>query len=335
MKMDLVKNQSAFFTVSTRCKLIRQMAVAGFTATFLVSFFCLELAAQTTPNIKGDADTVIVNTDIVSFNVTITDSVGRHVKGLKKDAFTVYDNNEKQQIEFFSNDDSPASVCVIFDFSGSMSSDKLTKAKNALSRFMENGHESDEYFLIGFNDRVRLLKDGTQNPDEILNAFILADAKGKTALFDACYLGVNKLLRATHNKKIILLVSDGQDNNSRYSFKDVKEMLKESDVSIYSIAVQNSNDVGTFEGINGLINLKELSDISGGLAFLPKENDDLEQIFNYIAIETRLQYSIAYRPSNFQMDGKWHKVKVKVSKIKNFPSLFVRTRQGYYARPKG
>lgn len=273
MKIDrivLMAKQNRLFSYMS-CWLIKQISSLAFVITIIALIFCIatRISAQSShgPNKSSpSSDTLIINTDLVNFNVTVTDMEGHHVMGLKRDSFTVYDNGVKQDIELFDSEDAPASICIILDLSGSMSEDKLERAKKALGRFMENGHELDEYFLIGFNQRVRLLQDSTNDPNEILNSFILAEAKGQTALFDACYIGIEKLTRASQSKKIILLVSDGQDNSSRYTFNEVKELLKESDVSIYSIAIQNSVDKGTMDGMRGLISLKNLSGISGGLA---------------------------------------------------------------------
>ena len=148
-----------------------------------------------------DDRSVITNTDLITLTVTVTDTYGRYVSGLSKGAFAVFDNKQQQEITFFSDDDSPVSVGVIFDVSGSMSGDKVKRARDALSKFIQTSHDSDEYFLIAFNSRAQLLLDRTRDGDSVLNKLTFVDTKSQTALYDACYLGVEKVQRGAHPKR--------------------------------------------------------------------------------------------------------------------------------------
>jgi Ca-activated chloride channel family protein len=274
---------------------------------------------------------VIVNTDLITMTVTVTDTYGRYVSGLDKKAFKVFEDKEEQNIEYFSDDDAPVSVGVIFDVSGSMSGEKIRKAREALSRFIETSHDNDEYFLIAFNSRAQLLLDKTRDGDAVLDKLTFIETKSNTALYDACYLGVEKVSHGAHPKRALLLISDGQDNNSRYTFSEVRRLLKESDVVLYSIGILGGNDPGSSLGMDGQAILDELSAVSGGKAFFPNTSAEMDELFERIALELRHQYSIAYRPKNFTNDGKWHKLKVKVTPPRGLPRLFVRSREGYYA----
>jgi Ca-activated chloride channel family protein len=274
---------------------------------------------------------VIVNTDLITLTVTVTDTYGRYVSGLDQKAFKVFEDKEEQNIEYFSDDDAPVSVGVIFDVSGSMSGDKIRKAREALSRFIETSHDNDEYFLIAFNSRAQLLLDKTRDGDAVLDKLTFVETKSNTALYDACYLGVEKVSRGAHPKRALLLISDGQDNDSRYTFSEVRRLLKESDVVLYSIGILGGNDPGSSLGMDGQAVLDELSAVSGGKAFFPNTSAEMDELFERIALELRHQYSIAYRPKNFTNDGKWHKLKVKVTPPRGLPRLFVRSREGYYA----
>jgi len=278
-------------------------------------------------------NTVITNTDLITFTVTVTDTYGRFVSGLSKNAFTVFDEKKPQEITFFSDDDSPVSVGVIFDVSGSMSGDKVRRARDALSKFVQTSHNSDEYFLIGFNSRAQLLMDKTRDGNAVLDKMTFVQTTGNTALYDACYLGVEKVQRGAHPKRALLLISDGQDNNSRYTFNELRRLLKESDVVLYGIGILGGGDAGSALGMEGQGILDELAGVSGGKAFFPRSNAEMDDIFEQIALELRHQYSIGYKPSNFSNDGKWHKVKVKVTPPRGLPRLFVRTKEGYYAIP--
>jgi Ca-activated chloride channel family protein len=243
------------------------------------------------------------------------------------------DEKKPQQITYFSDDDAPVSVGVIFDVSGSMSGDKIKRARDALSKFIQTSHNSDEYFLIAFNSRAQLLLDRTRDGDSVLDKLTFVQTRNQTALYDACYLGVEKVQRGTHPKRALLLISDGQDNNSRYTFNEVRRLLKESDVVLYSIGILSGSDAGSSMGMEGQGILDELSGVSGGKAFFPRSAAEMDDIFEQIALELRHQYSIGYRPDNFTNDGKWHKIKVKVTPPRGLPRLFVRSKEGYYAIP--
>ena len=291
-------------------------------------------AATPTPKLGSELDdkTLITNTDLITLTVTVTDTYGRYVSGLSKSAFAVFDNKQQQEITFFSDDDSPVSVGVIFDVSGSMSGDKVKRARDALGKFIQTSHDSDEYFLIAFNSRAQLLLDRTRDGDSILNKLTFVETKSQTALYDACYLGVEKVQRGSHPKRALLLISDGQDNDSRYTFNELRKLLKESDVTLYAIGILSGSDAGSSLGMEGQGILDELSGVSGGKAFFPRSAAEMDDIFEQIALELRHQYSIGYKPETFVNDGKWHRVKVKVTPPRGLPRLFVRSKEGYYAR---
>jgi Ca-activated chloride channel homolog len=278
-----------------------------------------------------DKTPVITNTDLITFNVTVTDIYGRFVSGLSKQAFSIFDEKQPQEITFFSDDDSPVSVGVLFDVSGSMSGDKVHRARDALAHFIQTSHDRDEYFLIGFNSRAQLLMDRTRDGNAVLDKLTFVQTKNNTALYDACYLGVERVQRGTHPKRALLLISDGQDNNSRYTFNELRRVLKESDVVLYAIGILGGSDVGSSLGMEGQSILDELAGVSGGKAFYPRGPAEMDDIFEQIALELRHQYSIGYRPGNFSNDGKWHKIKVKLTPPRGLPRLFPRYKEGYYA----
>lgn len=286
---------------------------------------------QKNPNEIGGGP-VITNTDLITVTVTVTDTYGRYVSGLSKSAFTLLDDKRPQEITYFSDDDAPVSVGVIFDVSGSMSGDKIRRAREALSKFIQTSHNSDEYFLIAFNSRAQLLLDKTRDGNSVLDKLTFVQTRNNTALYDACYLGVEKVQRGTHPKRALLLISDGQDNNSRYTFKELRRLLKESDVTLYGVGILGGGDTGTL-GMEGQGILDELANISGGKAFFPRNNEEMDDIFEQIALELRHQYSIGYKPDNFTNDGRWHKIKVRVTPPRGLPRLFVRSKEGYYAVP--
>jgi Ca-activated chloride channel family protein len=280
---------------------------------------------------KPSDERVIINTDLISFNVTITDQYGRFVSGLPKSVFTVLDDKQPQEITFFSDEDAPVSLGIVFDLTGSMSGDKVKRAREALEHFFETSREGDEYFLITLqNGHANLALDRTRDSQAVLNKLTFVQTRGTTAFYDACYLGVDKVTHGTHPKRALLVISDGQDNNSRYRFNELRRLVKESDVIIYAIGIEEPGD-GELASDGQLI-LDDIAAVSGGKAFFPQSSAEMNDIFESIALELRHQYAIGYRPTGFSANGKWHNLKIKVNPPRGLPHLFVRSRDGYYAQ---
>ena len=311
----------------------------SFRAITLASAFFLPLFAisaqqpAATPPPDDPPGPVRIKTDLVTLTLTVTDLYGRYVSGLSKNAFTVLDNNQEQEISFFSDSDAPVSVGVLFDVSGSMGGEKIQKARKALSRFINSSHPSDEYFLIAFNSRAQLLLDRTRDGDAVLQKLTLVSPRQNTALYDAVYLGIERVTRGAHQKKALLIISDGQDNSSRYNFGEVRRLMKESDVVTYAVGIIDASDAQSQLGMQGQAFLDELTSVTGGKSFYPTSDIEMDEIFERIALELRHQYSIGYTPKDFQPDGKWRKVKVRVKPPRGLPRLTVRSREGYYATP--
>ena len=289
-----------------------------------------------TPRLPDDPDDtgpVRIKTDLVTLTLTVTDPYGRYVSGLGKTNFIITDNNQEQEISYFSDSDSPVSIGIIFDVSGSMNKEKIAKARKALERFVATSHPSDEYFLIAFNSRAQMLMDRTRDGEALVRKLTLVQPKNNTALYDAVYLGVEKVTRGAHQKRALLIISDGQDNASRYNFGEVRRLMKESDVVTYAVGIQDRGDSSSMLGMQGQAFLDELTSVSGGKSFYPITDVEMDEIFERIALELRHQYSIGYVPKDFKADGKWRKVKVKMKPPRGLPRLSVRGREGYYATP--
>jgi len=313
--------------------LLLKRIVATAVFCFLTATFTLAQQAVPTPPVDPDEGPVRVKTDLVTLTLTVTDAYGRYVSGLNKNAFTITDNGQEQEITYFSDADAPVSVGILFDVSGSMNSEKIKKARRALERFINTSHPSDEYFLIAFNNRAQLLMDRTRDGEAVLRKLTLVQPKNNTALYDAVYLGVERVTRGAHQKRAMLVISDGQDNASRYNFGEVRRIMKESDVVTYSVGIMDRGDAASADGMQGQAFLDELSSVTGGKSFYPSTDIEMDEIFERIALELRHQYSIGYTPKDFQPDGKWRKVKSKVKPPRGLPRLTVRAREGYYATP--
>jgi Ca-activated chloride channel family protein len=271
-------------------------------------------------------------TEIVTLTVTVTDPYNRLVTGLDKQHFEVFEDKVKQSIDFFTDDDVPVSLGIVFDVSGSMKG-KLDRARDALRAFIQTSHDDDDFFLVGFNQRANLLAEFSDG-NTLVSKLTLVDPKGQTALYDAAYLGIEKVRQGRHNKRSLLLISDGQDNSSRYTYGELRKLLKEADVQIYCIGiVEMGGTAGSALDLQGQSILEEISQVTGGKAFFPRSSAELEDATTRIALELRHQYSIAYTPTNVKRDGKWHKIKVDVNPPRGLPRLTVRTKEGYYAVP--
>jgi Ca-activated chloride channel homolog len=285
------------------------------------------------PRKDGPAGPIIkLDTNLVTLTVTVTDPYDRLVTGLDRQHFEVFENKVKQTIEYFRDDDVPVSLGIVFDVSGSMKG-KLDRARDALKAFIQTSHDSDDFFLIGFNQRANLLAEFTDG-NTLQSKLTLVDSKGQTALYDAAYLGIEKVKLGRHTKRALLLISDGQDNSSRYTYGELRKLLKEASVQIYCIGiVEMGGGAGGTLDLQGQSILEEVSQITGGKAFFPRSAAELEDATTRIALELRHQYSIGYTPTNVERDNQWHKIKVKVIPPRGLPNLNVRSKEGYYAVP--
>jgi Ca-activated chloride channel family protein len=277
-----------------------------------------------------DSRLLKVDVNLVLVPVTVTDEMNRVVLGLEKENFQVYENKQLQSIQSFSSMDVPVSIGIIFDTSGSMVT-KIDRAREAIGELIETANPQDEFFLITFADQPIDLADFTTSPEELMSDLIFARPKGLTALLDAVYLGLAKMHSARYTKKALLIISDGGDNHSRYSEKDLKRLVKESDVMIYAIGIYD-NYFRTVEEQLGPELLSDISELSGGRSFTVDNPNDLPDIAGKIGVELRNQYVLGYRPNEGVADSKWHNIRIKLLPPKGLPRLQVSAKQGYYAR---
>jgi Ca-activated chloride channel homolog len=273
--------------------------------------------------------TIKTKVDLVLVPVTVTDPANRLVTGLDKENFELFEGKDRQELRNFSSEDAPISLGVIFDMSGSMSS-KIERAREAVIQFFKTANPQDEFFLVTFADRPEEISDFTQSIDDLQGKLVFTVPKGRTALLDAIYLGVSKMREAKFPKKALLIISDGGDNHSRYTEGEIKSLVKEADVMIYSIGIYD-HYFQTEEERLGPQLLGDVTELSGGRAFTIDNPNDLGDVATKIGIELRNQYVLGYRPKNPGHDGKWHKIKVKLLPPKGLPPLHVYAKTGYYA----
>jgi Ca-activated chloride channel family protein len=209
-------------------------------------------------------------------------------------------------------------------------SDKIDKSRDAVVEFFRTANPQDEFFCITFSDKPELLADFTQSVEDIQSKLVYAVPKGRTALLDAIYLGMNRMRKARYQRKALLIISDGGDNHSRYTEGEIRSMVKEADVQIYGIGLFD-RDFKTPEEREGPALLSEITEVTGGRTFTIDAPNELADVATKIGIELRNQYVLGYRPTNPARDGKWRKIKVKLIPPKGLPPLHVYAKTGYYA----
>ena len=273
-----------------------------------------------------------VEVDMVLVNVTVIDRYNRFVTGLEKEHFQVFEDKKPQTVTHFSNEDVPLSVGLLFDSSGSMS-DKLDQARMAVMQFFRSSNPNDEYFLISFNDRPNQIAEFTQDQATLQRKLDFTEAKGRTSLLDAIYLGLYEMRNAKHTRKVLLIFSDGGDNHSRYTERDILEAVKEADVQIYAVGIHepSAGRMRIPEEWFGPSLLAELAEITGGRHFDVNNLNDLPDIARKIGRELRNVYVLGYQPVNSTRDGKWRKIQVKLIPPRGLPPLQSFSRSGYYA----
>lgn len=266
--------------------------------------------------------------NMVLVPVTITDGLNRPVVGLDQGNFQLFENKKAQAIKHFSSEDTPVSIGIIVDSSGSMGN-KLEHARDAITQFCEAANPQDEFFVITFSDAPQLAVDFTKSPAEIENGLLLMRPKGHTALLDAIYMGLRKMRGAHYGRKALLIISDGGDNHSRYSEHDVKSAIREADVMIYAVGTYEQF-VNTQEELLGPELLRNVTEVTGGQSFTLTQASEMPEVTQKIGAQLRHQYMLAYQPQSPPRDGKWHKINVKLKLSKGLPFLRVQARMGYY-----
>lgn len=269
--------------------------------------------------------------------VSVTDEHRNHVWGLDKNNFAVFINGTQQEIVFFSNVDEPSSVCIVFDISGSMMRGLRVRGANPIVlRFVAQSHDSNEYFLITFSERANILLEGVSKKEVQTEMSKSSNKtfKGNTALFDALILGIQKLTRASHRKRAILVVTDGGDNASETKYSKLKEQVGMSGIPIYFLAIAYSDQLSDFTVMDDLVTL------TGGGAFVPSSSPfyvdsvkRVEEDISFIARDIRYQYTLGFK--NVASKNKWNRVKVKVTlppdSLRVHKHVYVHSREKYYA----
>lgn len=283
---------------------------------------------------KAAKNRVRVNVDMVLVPVTVTDVKNHPVVDLAKRNFTLFEGEKEQNIQYFTTEDAPLSVGILVDLSSSMAN-KIDAVREAASEFFKNANPADDYFVITFADKPKLLADTTQSFEDVHAALAAAQPKGNTALADAIYMGLAKLRSAKYPRKALLIISDGGDNNSRHSLRQIKNLARESDAQIYAIDVCDAPALLLTKKLEerfGRQWLAEVTESTGGRTLVLDNPERIPEAAARASLELRSQYILGYRPAAIAQDHKWRKIKVRVTRSAELTPLQVYYRTGYIPR---
>jgi Ca-activated chloride channel family protein len=283
---------------------------------------------------KEPGYTLNVDVNLVLLHVTVIDEKDNLIKGLTKPEFAILEDKVQQEISLFKEEDAPVSMGLVIDNSGSMRT-KRERVNKAAVTFVKTSNPQDEVFLINFNDQVYIDQDFTKKQDDLFDALDVIDTRGGTALYDALYLSLEHIREGKEDKKVLLVITDGEDRDSRYKFETVLEFARESQASIFVIGLFDKEGERSRAQKKAAAHLKEISDDTGGKYYFPESVDEVGAICTQVAHEIRNQYTLGYRPSNVRKDGTWRTVSVKVDNGKKAKRIIARTKRGYYAPTEG
>jgi Ca-activated chloride channel family protein len=286
---------------------------------------------------KGREYTINVDVNLVVIHATVLDKKGRMVDNLHENNFRVFEDGVQQKLSVFSHADIPVTMGIVIDDSGSMR-EKRQSVNAAALTFVKTSNPQDQVFVVNFNDVYYLDTPGefASNIEDLKTALDKIDSRGGTALYDAIYASLDHLKLGNRDKKALLVITDGEDNASRYSFDELLRYAQKSNAVIYTIGLLGSEEPGgLFKIRHGGTKraakvLEKIAEATGGQAYFPKSLDAVEDTCRQIARDIRNQYTLAYYPTNAKKDGTFRTVKVDAS-LDNGHKLTVRTRPGYYA----
>jgi len=298
-------------------------------------------ASGQTPNVqrKGGGFTISAKVDLVVLPATVADKKGRLVNNLTQSDFQVYEGSVPQKLSVFSHADVPVSMGIVIDDSGSMK-EKRPAVNAAALAFVETSNPQDQVFIVNFNDVYYLDTPGdfAGNMEDLRGALTKIDSRGGTALYDAIYASLDHLHLGNRDKKALLVVTDGEDNASRYSFSELLRYAQHSNAVIYTIGLlgDEENQTGLFKIHSGGDRhakkvLEQLAQATGGSSYFPSALAEVDPTCRQIAHDIRNQYTLAYYPTNKAADGTFRTVRVEAYEHGTRKRLVVRTKPGYYA----
>jgi Ca-activated chloride channel family protein len=275
----------------------------------------------------GEMPTPAVPKDLMLVNVAVTDSSYRPLDAkLRKEDFLIFEDKQQQEIQYFSAEDTPISLGILFDVSGSMK-ETLDLARRAVIELLQASNPQDEVFLIAFSEEPEMIFDFT--PLKELKEIPRVEARKRTALLDAVYLGIEKMRGAHNARRVLLMISDGEENQSHYTDKEINQRLRETDVQLFAICIPNRKPPTLTVPGSQILNL--ITDPTGGLTVCAENPNEISFAARTIAAVLRNQYVLGYRPNKKLRNGRWRKIRVKLVHAKETKDSHVYARAGYYA----
>jgi Ca-activated chloride channel homolog len=273
---------------------------------------------------------IALNVNLVVLHTSVVDDRGKFVEGLTQDDFRVYEDKVEQKLSIFKREDIPVSMGLVIDNSGSMR-DKRPRVNEAALTLVQNSNPQDEAFVVNFNDDyyLDLDKDFSSSIPELKEALERIDARGSTALYDAIIGSLDHLKKGSKEKKVLLIVTDGEDNTSRNSLEKTVREIQKTDTVIYTIGLLEQESKKSAKTARKA--LTAIAQASGGVAYFPENVGDVHAICEQVAHDIRHQYTLAYYPSNAARDGSFRSVHVDVIPPRGHGKLTARARNGYYA----
>ena len=271
-----------------------------------------------------------VDVNLVVLHTSVFDDRGKFVDGLTQDNFRVYEDKVEQKLSIFKREDVPVSMGLVIDNSGSMR-DKRPRVNEAALTLVQSSNPQDEAFVVNFNDDfyLDLDKDFTNSIPELKEALERIDARGSTALYDAVIGSLDHLKKGSKEKKVLLIVTDGEDNTSRSTLEKCVREIQKTDTVVYAIGLLSQESKKGAKSAKRA--LTAIAQASGGVAYFPENVEDVHAICEQVAHDIRHQYTLAYYPSNAARDGTFRSVHVDVIPPRGHGKLTARTRNGYYA----
>lgn len=289
--------------------------------------------AKGTSELQSGLKPLRVDVDLVLVPVTVTNLRNQPITNLGKLNFQLYENDQPQEIRYFSIEDAPISVGLLLDVSRSMRN-KIEIVKAAVREFFNNANPQDEYFAVTFANRPKLLANPTRSIGTLEARFGELKADGNTALLDAVSLGISKLRSATYRRRALLIISDGGDNHSRYRLNEIKSLVQEADVMVYAIGIFDAFNLPIFKSLDEKIRkrwLDEITDASGGRTLIVDNLARVPDAAATISREIRAQYVLGYHPSDAVHGGTWRRIKVRVATVSPEVHLQMFHKRGYAA----
>ena len=280
--------------------------------------------------------TINVDVNLVVLHATVLDPKGRQVNDLRKENFHVFEDGVAQTLSVFSHADIPVTMGIVIDDSGSMK-DKRAAVNVAAVTFVKTSNPQDQVFVVNFNDVPYLDTPGdfASSVEELKAALDKIDSRGGTALYEAVNTALDHMKLGNRDKKVLLAITDGEDNASRYTLEEIVRYIQKGNTVVYTIGLLGSGEPGGLfkgsEAKRAAKVLKKLAEVSGGQAYFPKSVEEVESTCVGVARDIRSQYTLAYTPTNAKKDGTFRTVRVDASRPRGGSHLTVRTRTGYFA----